>query len=67
MNEEKKTHKENKKKKAILKLNDDPIQNDNINNISKPITPPKYKVPNEIRKYEYIYSPRTTFNKKKTI
>ena len=65
MNEEKKTHKENKKKKAILKLNDDPIQNDNINNISKPITPPKYKVPNEIRKYEYIYSPRTTFNKKK--
>ena len=64
MNDDKKTRKEGKKKKTNFKINDS-SQNDNIENISKPITPPKYKVPNEIRKYEYIYSPRTTFNKRK--
>ena len=71
MNEEKKSHKQNsKKKKANLKLSKGEssqtfIMNEKNNNILKPITPPKYKVPNEIRKYEYIYSPRTTFNKRK--
>ena len=57
MNEEKKSHKQNsKKKKANLKLSKGDssqtfIMNEKNKKILKPITPPKYKVPHKINNF----------------